>query len=111
MPANNRNIRTSVRYGSSALALAGWGGMAWSYLDHGFRAGIHPGFITAATVAAAFTMVAGQWWQLPNRSEREEQAAVFAMGFQEGLGCGACPLRPAPAGGDEPARHLGLVRS
>lgn len=95
MPAVNNQVRATVRYSSTALALAGWTGALWSYLDHGFEAGIHPGFITALTVACAFTMVAGQWWMLPTRSAREEQAAIYALGMERGLGCGACPLRLA----------------
>jgi hypothetical protein len=111
MPANNRTACTTVRYASSALAFMGWAGALWSWVDHGHAAGVHPGFITALSVAISFTMVAGQWWMLPNRSAREEQAAVYAVGFQEGLGCGACPLRPEPGGTDERTRHLGVVRS
>jgi hypothetical protein len=110
MPAQNRT-RTRLRYSTSALALCGWIGMVWSYADHGFTAGIHPGFIAACTVATAFTMVAGQCWMLPDRSAREEQASLYALGMERGLGCGACPLRPEPGGTDERTRHLGIVRS
>jgi hypothetical protein len=110
MPAPNRR-RTIVRYVSTILALIGWTGSLWSWLDHGHAAGVHPGFMTALSVGIVFSMIAGQAWMLPDRAARHEQAAVYAVGFQEGLGCGACPLRPEPGSTDDRARHLGIVRS
>jgi len=104
VPAINTRARTSVRYASTALALAGWGGGLWSYLVHGFEAGVHPGFIAALSVGIAFTMVAGQWWMLPTRDDREEHAALFALGVQRGI-----ELAGAKSHDPEPSR-LTVVR-
>jgi hypothetical protein len=111
MPATNRTARTIFRYAASALALIGWGGTIALGIAHGEDAGINTWWLSCISVAIVFSMIAGQAWMLPDRSAREEQAAVYAVGFQEGLGCGACPLRPEPGGTDERTRHLGLVRS
>jgi hypothetical protein len=109
MPAFNIRTRSTVKWSATVLAFAGWAGSAWFYAGHGFTAGIHPGFITSLSVAIAFTMVAGQWWALPSREAREEQAAIYALGMERGLGCGACPLRPEP-GSEADRKRLELVK-
>jgi hypothetical protein len=110
MPAVNIRARMIVRYSSTALALAGWLGAVWSWLDHGHAAGINTGFITALAIGSAFTMVAGQWWALPDKSARDEQASIYAMGYRNGMSCGACPLRPTPREAAPETSHLGIVR-
>ena len=81
----------------------------WSWAMNGHAAGVHPGFIVALSVGIAFTMVAGQWWRLPSQAEARENQAVYALGFQEGMGCGACPLRPEP-GSRESVPKLRSIR-
>ena len=100
---------TVVRWSATILAAVGWGGAAWSWSVHGEAAGIRPGFITALSVGIAFTMTASQWWRMPSQAETRENQAVYALGFQEGLGCGACPLRPEP-GSRERAPKLHAIR-
>lgn len=100
MPAVNCRTRRTVRNSATALAASGWAGAIWSWLDHGFDAGINPGFIFACTVATSFTMVAGQWWALPSREQREEFAAIYALGVNKGIEL----VQPAPTTEPEPTR-------
>jgi hypothetical protein len=110
MPAINTPVRTTVRNASTTLAVVGWSAVAALGIDLGAAAGVNTWWLAACSVAIAFTMVAGQWWMLPTQSEREEQATVYAMGVERGLGCGACPLRPEPGSRrSEPTRPT-LVR-
>jgi hypothetical protein len=108
MPAFNIRTRSTVKWSATVLAVAGWGGGAILGVVHGPAAGINTWWLTSISVAIAFTMVAGQWWMLPTRSAREEQATIYAMGVERGLGCGSCPLRSRPQG-SEPTRPT-LVR-
>lgn len=104
MPA----LRMIVRWSATALALAGWLMALEVGMAHGHAAGVHTGFITALSVGITFTIVAGQWWLIPTRSELKEDQTVYALGLRHGLGCGACPLRTTPK---EPSRGpLGVVR-
>jgi hypothetical protein len=102
--------RQVARCSSSVLAVAGWAWAAWSYLDHGFTAGIHPGFIAALSVGICFTIVAGQWFLIPTKAEIQLEIlaaqAAYGSGYKDGLNCGACPLRPEP----QERKTLGLVR-
>ena len=94
-----------VRWSSTTIAATAWGGAVWSWLEHGPAAGVNTGFITALTVATAFTMVASQWWRMPSQRQVEERQAIYALGVERGLGCGACPLRPEPGSRDRTS-HL-----
>jgi hypothetical protein len=108
MPSINCRTRSTVKWSSTALAVSGWVGVVSLGVIHGPAAGVNTWWLTACTFAIAFTMVAGQWWALPSRNAREEQAAIYAMGMQQGLGCGACPLRPEP--GSRERKPLEVVR-
>jgi hypothetical protein len=105
-------LTTAVRWSSTVIAGVAWSGAVWSWTVHGAAAGVNTGFIAALTVACAFTMVSSQWWRMPSQRQLADNQAVYALGVERGLGCGACPLRPEP-GGSEPStrRHLGIVQS
>jgi hypothetical protein len=98
------------RWASTVLAVVGWAGMVWSYIDHGFGAGIDPGFIAAGCVAVAFTCSSALFWALPHREARDEQAAVYGLGYAAGMSCGACPLRRTPDGSEPSRPPLEVVR-
>jgi hypothetical protein len=108
----SETLTTVVRWTSTTIATVAWGGAAWSWTEHGASAGVNTGFITALSVGIASTMVSSQWWRMPSQRQVAESQAVYALGVERGLGCGACPLRPEP-GGSEPStrRHLGIVQS
>jgi hypothetical protein len=101
--------RNVSRWAATVIAAVGWLAGLWVYLAEGFAAGVHPGFIAALSVAISFTVVASQCWALPHRAAREEQASIYALGYAEGLSCGACPIRPVPEGGDR-VQRLEVVR-
>ena len=100
-------FRTVVRWSATLLAAVGWGAAAWSWWAEGHAAGIHPGFMLALSVGITFTVVAGQWWRMATIADVREHQAVYGVGYQDGLSCGACPLRPTKR---EPGR-LEVVRS
>lgn len=104
------DARYYARIWSTILAVVGWAGAVGAWSHFGIEAGIRPSFIFALSVAIAFTMVASQCWALPHKAAREEQAAIYALGFAEGMSCGACPLRPAPEGGEPEPTRLRSVR-
>ena len=99
------SLTTAVRWSSTVIAATAWGAAAWSWAVNGEAAGINTGFIAALSVAVAFTHMASQWWRMPSQAEARENQAVYALGFQEGMGCGACPLRPEPGSRDRTS-HL-----
>lgn len=72
------NVRSVVIWSSFLLALCGWAGSLWSYLDHGFEAGVHPGFITALSVGITFTITCCQSIVLPDK------AALYSAGHRDG---------------------------
>lgn len=90
--------RSSVIYGSFVLALCGWGGAAWSWLDHGFAAGVDPGYIMALSVAITFTISLAVTVVLPDAKR------IYALGFRHGVDQGL-----ALAGDLEPSK-LSVVR-
>lgn len=82
MPAHLRRLSTTrsvVIWASFILALCGWGGGLWSYLDHGFEAGVHPGFITALSVAITFTITCSHAIVMPDKVK------LYGLGFRDGV--------------------------
>lgn len=71
--------RSVVIYGSFALALSGWVGSGWSWLDHGQGAGTDPGFIMALSVAIAFTVTLCVATVMP------DQARIYGLGYRDGV--------------------------
>jgi len=94
-----------VRWSSTTLAAGGWGGVVYLGVTLGEAAGINTWFIGCATLAAAATMVSSQWWRMPSQADMQNQQALYALAYRDGLSCGACPLRPAPS-----ERGLKLMR-
>lgn len=72
------SARSVVIWSSFVLALAGWGGAAWSWVDHGFAAGVNPGFIVALSVGITFTITCCQSIVLPDK------AALYSAGHRDG---------------------------
>jgi hypothetical protein len=108
MPVINCRARTTVRYASTLLAVGGWVVALHEYLEHGYQSGVDPVFIAALSVGIAFTMVAGQWWMLPTRPEREEQSSVYAIGFRAGVEF-ASRQTVDPEPGARAPRHLSAL--
>jgi len=98
-----------VRWSSSILAAVGWAGTAVIGVTLGEAAGVNTWWLLSLSVAISFTMTASQWWRMPSQAEARENQAVYALGFQEGMGCGACPLRPEP-GSRETTPKLHSIR-
>lgn len=96
------SARTLVRWASLLLAIIGWAGALWSYLDHGVSAGVHPGFITALTVACTFSICYAVTVVMP------DQARIYALGYSDGLICTTCPIRKA-SDPEAVVRHLTSV--
>lgn len=67
--------RTIVARTSLALALGGWLGALWSWLDHGAAAGVNPGFILALSVGICFTVVHCVAVVMP------DSARLYALGW------------------------------
>lgn len=78
--------RTVVRWAAALLALAGWVGALWSWLDHGDAAGVNPGFITALSVGITFTIV---WARAVADFQDRNEERVYALGVRHGLALGA----------------------
>jgi hypothetical protein len=74
---------TVTRWAAGLLALAGWGGALWSWLDHGYAAGIDPGFMVALSVGICATVVLAVVVVLP------PMARLYALGFHDGSRRGA----------------------
>lgn len=77
---------TVVRWASFVLGLAGWVGALWSYLDHGYDAGVNPGFITALSVGICFTII---WARAMADRDNRDQERVYALGVRHGLALAA----------------------
>lgn len=71
--------RTASRWIYTTLAVAGWVGALWSWLDHGPAAGINAGFMTALSVGIAFTCAATRE---PTRTRDDDN--LFALGYRQG---------------------------
>lgn len=84
--------RTVVRWASFLLGLAGWVGALWSYLDHGYSAGVHPGFITALSVGICFTII---WARAVSDYQDRDGERVYALGVRHGLDLAAQQNGPA----------------
>jgi hypothetical protein len=102
-------MRTLVRWGSVVLAAVGWSAAFVLGVMHGADAGINTWFIAALSVGIAATILAGQLAHFPTRAELDAEAKLYALGYREGLGCGACPLRPEP-GSEADRKRLELVK-
>jgi hypothetical protein len=102
-------MRTLVRWGSVVLAAVGWSAAFVLGVMHGADAGINTWFIAALSVGIAATILAGQLAHFPTRAELDAEAKLYALGYREGLGCGACPLRPEP-GSEADQKRLELVK-
>ena len=87
--------RTWVYWSSLALALGGWGGSLWSWLDHGHAAGVDPGFIVAVSVGITFSVIWSMCVVLP------DLARVYGIGHRDGYAAGTSAKGP----------HLRLVKS
>ena len=98
-----------VRWSSSILAAVGWGGTVILGVTLREAAGVNTWWLLSLSVAISFTMTASQWWRMPSQADVAENQAVYALGFQEGLGCGACPLRPEP-GARQSVQTLRAIR-
>jgi len=86
-----------VRWSSTATAVGGWAWSGYELWEHGHAAGVDPLFLMAMSVGIAATMVASQWWRMPSQADMQNQQALYALAYRDGLSCGACPLRPAPS--------------
>lgn len=71
--------RSVVIWGSFVLGACGWVGAAWSWADHGYAAGVNPGFITALAVATTFSIALAVTAVMPDK------ARMYAMGFRDGV--------------------------
>ena len=83
--------RTWVHRSSLILAVAGWGGSMWSWLDHGHAAGVNPGFMMALSVGIAFTVVWAMCGFLPDYTR------IYGVGHRDGYAA-------AQAGVEQPRR-------
>jgi hypothetical protein len=100
MPASR--TRAVVVWSSFVLAVAGWGGSLWSWLDHGLAAGVHPGFIMALTVACTFSVTFTVSFVMPDKVK------LYGLGFAEGAAFAAAHRGDPEPGARE--NHLRAVR-
>jgi hypothetical protein len=102
------SARSVVIWGSTALAVCGWGGSVWSWLDHGHAAGVHPGFVTALSVAICFTVTLCVAVVMP------DQVRLYGIGHDKGFARGYAAAMATMGGtpGDTPqhTRQLALVQ-
>jgi hypothetical protein len=101
MPASR--TRAVVVWSSFVLAVAGWGGSLWSWLDHGLAAGVHPGFIMALTVACTFSVTFTVAFVMPDK------VRLFGLGVEEGIRLAGLAQRDPEPGAREPRRHLSVA--
>jgi len=71
-------VRRTVAFVSLILAVIGWIGAGVAWLVFGFRAGIHPVFLLALTVAITFTVTLAITVVTPSA------ARIYAIGFRDG---------------------------
>lgn len=97
------SCRSVVLWAAFLLALSGWVGTLWSWLDHGVTTTDTAGFYVALAVAVTGTLSTAVTFVMP------DQARIYADGYQDGMACSECPLREivhsVPA-----VRHLSPVR-
>lgn len=71
-------VRRAVAFVSLVLAVIGWGGAGLAWLVFGFRAGIHPVFLLALTMAITFTVTLAVTVVTPSA------ARIYGIGFRDG---------------------------
>jgi hypothetical protein len=102
------NARSVVIWGSAALAVCGWGGSLWSWLDHRHDAGVHPGFITALSVAICFTVTFCVTVVMPDKVRL--YGIGHDRGFERGYAAAMATLGDAPGDTPQHSRRFALVQ-
>jgi hypothetical protein len=101
------SVRSTLALSAFFLAISGWLGALWEWLDHGTGAGVEPGFMTALMAGGTFTIVAGQMFVMP------DQSRIYALGWVDrGRHCSCMEDEPQDAPQDaepERVRHLAAI--
>ncbi len=97
-------MRHRICFMSAVLSLVGWVGACLVWHAYGHPAGVRPDFFICLSLGITGVLAFVVSTVMP------DQAALYALGYRDGMKCADCPLErtervePAP-----PRRHLSSV--